>query len=329
MVTINPSLMLRTYGRRMISLVSLVVLTGGIFYFMIKGIVQEWSTLSCYSWSVDWCALIFSLVLSVLALGLGIKAAHELCCSLGGRVAFHRFAYIFSLSQLGRYLPGRLWHMVGFAVLLQREQVKPSVSLLLPFIYQGAVIGVFISIGIALCGPAAAEMLFPTAAWLAYLFAIVPIIVILLLPFLFSLVKRFGKAKIGYLRIGSLRKRRYYQAIGFILLSGLGFAASLEIFAFSLFEEVMNHAFYVGGSFLVAYVAGWLVFVTPGGLGVREGVLASMLSVWIPSGFSNIIAIGDRCLMTVAEIVLLVGIVVMSRWRGKKNTIYTMMRKRG
>jgi uncharacterized membrane protein len=54
--------------------------------------------------------------------------------------------------------------------------------------------------------------------------------------------------------------------------------------------------------FSAAYVIGFLTLLTPGGLGVREGVLTLLLATILPSGVSAVVAILARLWMVVVEV---------------------------
>jgi uncharacterized membrane protein YbhN (UPF0104 family) len=59
----------------------------------------------------------------------------------------------------------------------------------------------------------------------------------------------------------------------------------------------------VATSFPVAWIVGLLAFVAPGGLGVREGVLAALLSGLLPGGMAVVVALASRVWITAVELV--------------------------
>ena len=53
----------------------------------------------------------------------------------------------------------------------------------------------------------------------------------------------------------------------------------------------------------MAWAIGFLVFLTPGGLGVREGALALLLAPFLPSPLPAVVALLARLWWTVAELI--------------------------
>jgi len=100
---------------------------------------------------------------------LAIKAAHKLCTVLGGGISFARFLYIYCIAQLGRYLPGKFWHLLSFTILIEREGVKRSVSVIMPLLFQGLMVAVFWLMGAFMSGPLLMSKLIPHVTWLAVL----------------------------------------------------------------------------------------------------------------------------------------------------------------
>ena len=52
----------------------------------------------------------------------------------------------------------------------------------------------------------------------------------------------------------------------------------------------------------MAFVAGYLVFIAPAGLGAKEGVLAALLTVHLPISSAALIAVAARLWTVVAEV---------------------------
>ncbi len=63
-------------------------------------------------------------------------------------------------------------------------------------------------------------------------------------------------------------------------------------------------AYPVAGAFTISWVIGFVSFVTPGGVGVREAILIAMLALWgIPLGLATVAAILARLQWTGMEVV--------------------------
>ena len=66
----------------------------------------------------------------------------------------------------------------------------------------------------------------------------------------------------------------------------------------------------VAGAFVLAWLLGFLSFLTPGGIGVREGVLVFLLKPYIASDLALVVAVVSRLVWTVFEM----GGVLLGLW---------------
>lgn len=70
----------------------------------------------------------------------------------------------------------------------------------------------------------------------------------------------------------------------------------------SLFEVKSAHIVMISSAFIASWLAGYLSFITPGGLGVREGMLVILLSGILDPGAAGFLALISRFLWMLAEI---------------------------
>ena len=296
--------------RQIIASSVFLLLAGGIFWFMFKNIFADLPLLAAYPWRIKWVFLIYSLCLSVMASVMALKAGHVLSLGLGGEIPFPRFVFIFCISQLSRYLPGRIWPVVGLSLMLEREGVRRSVSIALPFVYQGIMIVVLFLLGLIFCGPAVANKLLHQSGSLVLWISAVLVLTVLCLPVLLRIF--------GGLSTITVAIENYYGSVFLFLLSGTALSAAFFLFLCSIVSVSPKDAFHLGGSFLLSCVMGWIVLIAPAGLGVREGALAFLLSSVLPAGLSNVVALAARVWMMVAELILLGGVfLVLKMARGR------------
>jgi uncharacterized membrane protein YbhN (UPF0104 family) len=60
--------------------------------------------------------------------------------------------------------------------------------------------------------------------------------------------------------------------------------------------------FLATGAYALAFVAGFLVFIAPGGIGAREAALTVVLTPVLPAGAPVVVAIASRVVLTVADL---------------------------
>ena len=69
----------------------------------------------------------------------------------------------------------------------------------------------------------------------------------------------------------------------------------------------------ISGIYMLSYLIGFLSFVTPGGLGVKEGALSVLLTMYIPASFAIIIALISRLWTLIPEILFLLVSLIFLR----------------
>lgn len=67
---------------------------------------------------------------------------------------------------------------------------------------------------------------------------------------------------------------------------------------------------FVAAAFAISHVSGVLAVFAPGGLGVREGVFAALLSTILPTGVASLVALTAGAWVVTAELALLAGLLV-------------------
>jgi hypothetical protein len=86
----------------------------------------------------------------------------------------------------------------------------------------------------------------------------------------------------------------YSYLLGAIVLSWFIFAAGLHLMMTSFYAVDINQSVIIAGVFSISWLAGYYAFLSPGGLGVQEGVQVYLLSFFFPLPISIIIAFALR-----------------------------------
>jgi len=303
-----------SFAKRILSLCLFVAIAGGILYFMFRSVARDWPLIASYPWKIEWFSLTSSLVLSVISMLVAIKAAHRLCITLSGDISFVRFLYIYCIAQLGRYLPGRIWLLVGFTLLMEREGVKRTVAVIFPLLFQGLMVAVLWLTGVLMSGPLVISKLALPVALPATLSTAALVVALLLLPFLWRRAGHLIGSKFSEIKKVPLPEKGYFSTLGLLVITSLGLSGAFFLFVSSLIGVAGKGALTIGGIFLLSYVIGWVIFVVPGGLGVREGTLAFLLAAVVSPAVSNVVALAARLWMTAAECILLLGVWVWARF---------------
>lgn len=269
-------------------------------YFLGRSLWDNWQTLTSSGIQIDWGRMLLSLAILMLAFALYPLGTLIGLRGLGVWVTYGQAYYGYHASQLGKYIPGRVWIIPGRAVTLHGygvDGVTAAASTLIDmYVLIAAGILVYIPallvtkqemmrqlglVGLLLCLPLLISIAFPN-----------------LLNKLFALgIKWIGRGKMTF------HFAWYHFALmltNYLLLWALsGFG--LYLLADSFSPLTLTQLPVVIGAMGFSWVLGTLSFLTPAGLGVREGVMGVLLAGLIPAPLPALVAILARFWWSLAD----------------------------
>lgn len=240
---------------------------------------------------------------------------------LGGpRISFPRAATVYFASNLGRYIPGKVWQLAGLAYLARREGVSTATATAAAVLVQAVSLAGATVVGAwALAAtPGVAGGWGPWAAAALLLIVAVttlPSVFDRLLAVWFRLAGRMGSA--GNPEGGSppeeksaggapgtdRRVRSPSFGIRWVALFGanwLLYAGSFWLLARSFGIDATFLA--LAPAFAAAYVLGYVMVFAPAGIGVREGFLVAFLQPSVGGAAAAALAVVARFWMTLLEL---------------------------
>jgi hypothetical protein len=240
-------------------------------------------------------------------------------------ISFTDSIAIVNTSNLTKYIPGKIWSYALQAYWLAKAGFSNSLIL---FVY---ILNVFtiimVSLMSGLCYLIVAPGAFPRMLLIACL------ILLVLFDILFV---RFNSTLFNALisAIGKKMKREiiYYEAPTKLLLRlhsiHIISAASFGIGAYFLclgigFNIPKDSVFLVMSSMILSDTIGFLSFIVPGGLGVREGVMYLLLKGDAFGSLSLILPVATRIVMIVVDVVLgAIGFILLNQKKKSESGCY-------
>jgi hypothetical protein len=271
--------------------------------FAARSLVRNWDQLRAQplGWSIEPGWLILSAVVVWLMYGLLIAAWRIMLTGWGRGLDFWSAARIWTVSSLGKYLPGKVWAVAGMAVMAQRAGVGAGPATGSAVILQVLAIGTGAAVA-ALTGWSALRAAYPGAeGGLAILLLVSVLSVALLLrP---DSVRRIVRIALPEATV-SLTPPVGAVAFGIAAnaIAWLGYGLALWLLARGLLPEAGLGLLPAIAVFTASYLAGFLALFAPGGIGVREGVFILMLQGPIGIGAATALALASRLLLTVTEL---------------------------
>jgi hypothetical protein len=204
---------------------------------------------------------------------------------------------------MGKYLPGTIWLFVGRIYQCEKEGISRSkvmlsilVEMVLFFIAAAT-----LSIGSLFSWerspfPIKSSLLLYSGAIVLGLILLEPRVLNRIVAGISRLLHRDRiKVELAYSCVISL--------FSFYLLAWSVLGVSFFLMVRSIINLDLDLAFTFMGIFAVSFLAGFLSFLTPGGLGVREGSMSFLLSFYMPLPLAVLVSVLSRVWLTLVEMI--------------------------
>lgn len=278
------------------------VLGLAILWLAGRSLLRNWGELRSQplDWRVEPTWLILSAVTVWAMYALLITGWRVMLGAWGQKLEGWTAARIWTVSSLGKYLPGKVWAIAGMALMARDAGVAPWAATGSAVILQMLAIGTGAAVA-GLTGAHALESARPgSGVALAVLVAAAAAGVGLLLwPPVLRRVLRL---------VAPESETRMAPAAGPVafgvvanLVAWVGYGAALWMLARGLLPGAGLELVPAIAVFTASYLAGFLALIAPGGLGVREGLFILMLQGPLGIGAATALAIASRVLLTITE----------------------------
>lgn len=215
------------------------------------------------------------------------------------RLRFWESARIWSISNLGRYVPGKVWQMGSMAVMAQERGITgvtaagAAVIVTLVNTVAGFVVLAATGAGVLHVPPLGTAII----AALGIGLLLTPH----LLPWLGTLASRLTRRRITVGRI----PHRAIWATGLIsLLSWIVYGVAFRALALGTLGDAPGATATYIAVFTGSYLAGFLALIVPGGVGVREIVMfAALQQAGFAAGDATLLVVASRIWLTILEII--------------------------
>lgn len=275
----------RSTARRLLGSFAKLLLTALVIYFVGDQVVKHWPAVVEHDWRIAIWPLIGSILLGLVSLGIFSSCLAVILRSFGHHVSYRYAFKIAYWSNLGRYVPGKLWQVFGMFYLAGKAGIPAETA------GAGFVIGqlfalpasllLYVGISltepeifadrIALIGPGAAYSLTAALLVLCVIMVVYPKPVVGLGNWLLA---RLGRAPV----IFRLDKGVAVGLLGGYFLGWILFGMAFWLLVRALLPDTSCDMLAAIGVFNVSYQIGYLAFFAPGGFGPRELVMGALLT---------------------------------------------------
>lgn len=220
------------------------------------------------------------------------------------RLRFWQAARVWSVSNLARYLPGKIWNIGAMGAMSRELGVSPvaasgsAILSTLVNLLAGFVVAV-------ISGRALLEQTAQGRSAIAMLIIAVATLALLLAPLLMPRIAPILGRVVGRPVQASLPTRAVVYALIGNLVAWLLYGAAFRLFVSGLLGPTTGgYAEYLA-AYTISYLLGYLVLFAPAGIGVREGAMITVLTYagLATSPQAALVALTSRVWLTLLEVV--------------------------
>jgi len=275
---------------RTVSAIFKIVLTALIIYFVYRQVASNWTAIRTHDWDLQWGYLALSILSGIVTFAFLSALWGVIIRGFGHRLHIAESYRIFYLSNLGRYIPGKVWQLFGILYLAGRKGIPPAratVSFVAVQLFAIPASFLVFAVTAGLEPSLLEEVSAHIGAGTVYTFMAAMIVIslaIMLLPEQIFAIADWALRKLKWGELPFRMKRT--TAIGLYL--GYVMAWSLYGIAFWFFLLGVSGSRSSAvtliasiGAFNGAYQIGYLALFAPGGLGPREYIMTVLLATFL------------------------------------------------
>lgn len=295
--------------------VGLVVIALAIRY-----LVRNWSALQTQdvTWRLSPGWLVFSALITWTAYAALVEAWRRVVVSLRQRLSYGDAARITMVSNLGKYVPGKIWAITGAAYLAQQVGVAPAAAIASALVLQALALASGVAL-VALLAPLSLRSLpegYLVAAGILGFLALCGVaaltsrralqVVQRLLP---SSVPRLEPVPPATMAMAFLVNAAAWGAYGASFLALVRGVAPGTPLTWSLATSV----------FATSYLVGLVAAFAPGGVGVRESMFIVLLGGPLGVKLAGGLALASRVMLTITELGAAAPFLLFRRTQGDRS----------
>jgi uncharacterized membrane protein YbhN (UPF0104 family) len=293
-----------------------VLLAALVIVFVVRSVVANWA-----SWGglgeldlelrprLGWILLAVATVLATYA--MLIEAWRRVLAGWGQKLAYAPATRVWCLSNMGRYLPGKIWSVAGLAILAQREGVSGWAAAGSALAMQAIAVGT----GAVVVAVGGTSQVSPYLLGAAIVVALLAVVFLVWEP-LAGTVVRIVRPSLEW---RALPASAAAAATAVTLISWLAYGVVFWLLAYALFGPSDLSVARAIGVFAAGYILGLLALFAPGGVGMREVIFIALLGPVLGGNGALALAIASRLLLTATEVVA--ALVALGLGRGKESSI--------
>jgi len=269
----------------------------------VRRLAGSWDALRAQpvAWEVRPAWLVASVAIVWTAYALLVEAWRRVVVSMHQRLGYRDAARICMVSNLGKYLPGKVWAIAGNALLAQQAGVDAPAAVAAALVNQALALGS----GLALVGALSPAALRAAPAWM------VVVTLTLGIGALLGVVALSSPRALGTLRrvlpaswpaLAPIPAGVMLAAFLVNVVAWAAYGLAFQCLARGLTADVTLGWGLAATVFTISYLVGLVAVFAPAGLGPRESLFYLLLAGAVGPKLAVALALATRVLLTITEL---------------------------
>jgi uncharacterized membrane protein YbhN (UPF0104 family) len=287
---------LRSFAKRFLRLAFVALAVG----FCAYAVAARWDETSRALADVSWPIVGLAVAAALAGMWALMMGLHATLAGFGSPVPLRGSIRIWFLSQLGKYLPGKVW-VLAAQVEMGREYRVPKKRMVSAMLLAMAIT---VATGLAVAAVTLPLTSPEATATYWWLFLLAPFLIAGLHP---RVVTWSLNLALRFVRRPPLERPAdlvsTLRALGWNVVGWALFGLHIWLLAMAAGGSGSSLPFAATGAFALAWTVGFLVFFAPGGIGAREAALTVALVGVLPAGAPIIVALVSRVVFTLVDLI--------------------------
>lgn len=250
--------------------------------------------------TIDWRLVGGASALVMVAYALLIETWRQVVRAWGDSLPYGDAARIWFISNLGRYLPGKVWQIIAMGAMAQERGVSALAA------SGSAIVVNLVNLLAGFCVVAATGSALFDRPWISVVMASALVFLLAAGPRLLPALGRVASRVSGReLVVPTLPASAIWTASAGCVAAWLLYGTAFKLFVAGVMGGAPGPwASYVA-AFTGSYLLGYIAVFSPGGLGVREGTLIVALQRLglLGAGGAGVVSLASRLWLTALEVV--------------------------
>jgi glycosyltransferase 2 family protein len=294
--------MLLASAKRRLFVAAQWLLAVAIVWFALRALRGQWSaaTLRLQSLEPQWSWIIAATVIVLATYLLLIETWRRTVTGSGQKLTFPEASRIWFVSNLGKYVPGKIWSIAAMTMMARDSSVSGSVAAGSSVMVQ--LVTILAGIGVVLVTGAQA-VAHPAIAVVA---AAVILVTLGLAPRFLPVAGRIAASLTGKtFDFPRMRPSLVWMAIVNSIIAWIAYGIAFQLFVRGIIGSSAGATSSYIAVYAASYIIGFLALFAPGGAVVRESAIVTGMVRFALSGQADALAIAvtSRLWLTVTELV--------------------------